>query len=1043
MNRSPALAVLAAASVLLAAAPARSAGAVDAPAPSQLVHDVWTIDDGLPQNSVLAVRRTRDGYLWLGTEAGLVRFDGARFVVHDTRSTPELGGDLVNVLHEDRDGALWIGTMGGLARLAAGRFRHFTEADGIPSGIVADIVEDRDGRLWVSTVDGLFVRGEGDAFRPWTPANAEPLPPAAALAVDGRGRLFAGAGNLLFEIDGDARIEHGWVEHVGAGNSVHHLLTTLFADRAGTLWFGGRDVLGRFADGFAPIAGAPAALQGATVTLLREDRDGALWAGTHDGLFRIDGDRIDRVLPAGLDAGADIDALACDPDGSLWIGTTGQGLHRLRPGIFRAYGTPEGLPHDHVAVVREGRDGRLRLGGPAGLAVLDPATGAIEAERALDGSTVLALHEDARGAWWAGTPEGLIRLEAGKVDRFDLEDGLPGLVVLSIGEDREGRLWIGTTGGVAHASSTPRPRFEGVSAIGANSFVFWIHAARDGRLWFAARDEGLWSFDGSAWRHAEGIPSSLVLSIREDEDGTLWLATIDAGVVRFRPGAATADGAATSVGAGQGLPSNQIYASLDDGRGFVWMSSNLGIHRVRRDALVAAADGAAVPLSCGTFGPHDGMRSRECNGGTQPCAWRAADGRLWFATTGGAVVVDPAQVPAKEPSRARLETVTFDDSVRWEYVGGGEAAPGAALRLPPGRRDLVFRYTALGGDAPEAAAFRYRLEGFDADWVDAKTARAAHYTRVPPGRYTFQVQADGGEAASLPLALAPRFPETGAFRALLAAALLGAAGLGYRARVGSLRGRQRALEETVAARTRDLAESNRTLERRVAEGIDALRESERMAAYGQMVAGVAHEVRQPVFALRAASFVLADKLREREELAPQLRLLDRETQRIAALMEDLLEFARPAGLLRAPADVAALLQEARTVFEDEVSATGGANVPVHVSAYGAGEAAVDRQRLVQVLVNLMGNAAKHAAGITAIRLSARGADDAVGIEVHNDGSPIPPDALPRIFDPFFTTGKGSGLGLALVKRTVEQHGGSIAAASDERGTVFRIRLPRG
>lgn len=1029
----------ASASAALACAVAvTSSGAAPLP-PSQLVHEVWTTDTGLPQNTVQAMCRTRDGYLWLGTEAGLVRFDGARFVVFDTRNVPELPGDIVSSLCEDHTGALWMGTHRGLVRLADGRFRRFGEADGVPEQLTLEIVEDDHDRLWLSSAGRLLVN-EGSGFHPWRSAQGDSLSLTGAIVSDGKGGLYVGAGNLLYSVDGASITPRGWIERVPAGESVHRIMGALHMDPAGQLWFGGRAALGRYADGFHELAGPTASLAGGTVSALATDAAGSLWVGTHAGLFRLDGDTLVAVELPGLDASLSIECLLCEADGSVWIGTTGQGLHRLHGGGLVTFGPPEGLRNSTVSVVGAGRDDRLRIGGPKGLEVLDLADPARGPVRVLDAS-VLSAAEGSDGSWWIGTEDGLYRVGSERSGRYGLEDGLPGQVILSVGEDRDGRIWTGTTGGIGVSDAPVRgpghPVFHQDGTAPFGSFVFAIHRGLDGRLWFAAR-EGLFVRDGDAWEafdESHGMPPRAdVLFLDEDPDGTLWATTVGSGLLRLR------EGRVVSITRAQGLPPDPLYAVLFDDAGFAWISCARGIHRVRRDDLDRVADGTQASLVCEAFGARDGMRARECNGGTQPCVDRDTHGMLWFATDGGAVCVDPSRLSTRSPSSARLESVVFDDSSRYTYIGGGTGAVPDRLRLPPGRRDLTFAFAALGGDDPAAATFRYRLDAFDPEWVDAGSSRSAHYTRVPPGRYTFRVRTEAGAESALALELAPRFRETRAFPALLATALLGFGIFGYRARVGALRRRERALERTVADRTRELAESNRTLERRVAEGVAAQRESERMAAYGQMVAGVAHEVRQPVFALRAAAFVLADRLRDREELAPQLRMLDRETQRIAALMEDLLEFARPAGLLRVSTDVASLVEEARSVFADETAALG-ITVPVLVDAPAMPEIPVDRQRIVQVLVNLMENAAKHAAGISAIRLVARRSEAGTEIEVRNDGTPVPPDVLPRVFDPFFTTGKGSGLGLALVKRTVEQHGGTIAVTSDANGTTFRMRFP--
>jgi signal transduction histidine kinase len=356
--------------------------------------------------------------------------------------------------------------------------------------------------------------------------------------------------------------------------------------------------------------------------------------------------------------------------------------------------------------------------------------------------------------------------------------------------------------------------------------------------------------------------------------------------------------------------------------------------------------------------------------------------------------------------------------------------------------------------------YQYRLEGgSEGGWAGPTAERTVHFANLSPGRYRFlvtAVNADGVESdrpASVSFEILRPLWQRGWFVGLTALLAAGVAGGAYRARVASLHRRQAELARQVAERTRDLLEakrqleeSNRTLEERVERGIAALREAERMAAYGTLVSGVAHEVRHPIFSLQAATYVLGEKLRERDDLATQLRILDRETKRMTALMDDLLEFAKPSALSLAEADPASILREAEETFRSAAAEPKPEVVPT--SEQGLPRIQVDRRRLLQVFVNLMENARKHADGITTITLSAAAARDPEGAPsgvvfvVTNDGAGMPEDVVRQIFEPFYTTARGTGLGLAIVKRVVAEHGGTIDVESaPDRGTRFTFSIP--
>jgi signal transduction histidine kinase len=521
----------------------------------------------------------------------------------------------------------------------------------------------------------------------------------------------------------------------------------------------------------------------------------------------------------------------------------------------------------------------------------------------------------------------------------------------------------------------------------------------------------------------------------------LWIGTYGGGLSRFK------DGNFTEYSVREGLQDAIVYQILEDSKENLWLSGNKGIFRVSKQELNNFAEGKIRSITSVAFGLTDGMKAIECSGAHQPAGWKTRDGKLWFPTVKGVVMIDPENIPTNTvPPPVYVEQVKID---------GGSIDMNKQAELEPGKKDFEFHYTALSYLDPSKVKFKYKLEGYNDDWIDADTRRVAYYTHIPPGEYRFRVVACNNDGvwnetgAAFEFSLKPHFYQSGWFYGLGVLILISLGPGVYLLRVRQLKARQHELEGIVAARTKELKELNESLEQRVQDGVKALAESERMAAYGQMVAGVAHEVRHPIFGVRTAAYVLKENFEDREQAVAMLDTIERETKRMMELMNDLLDFARPKPLLLAPTNPEQLLEEVVRTYRAEHDP----QFPNIVLAPNPAlpEIVIDRGRLMQVLVNLIQNAAKHAEGLTTVTLSMEVADGAphVGegpaelcIRVRDDGAGIAPEHLTRIFEPFFTTGHGTGLGLAIVQRIVKEHGGVIRAESEPgRGTTFSICLP--
>ncbi len=732
---------------------------------TQYAHDVWRDRDGLPQNTVQAIVQTRDGYLWLGTEAGLARFDGVRFTVFDRKNTPELRHDHVLALSETRDGSLWIGTRrGGLTRLRAGGFTTFTTADGLPNNTVRTLCEDASGRLWVGTNGGLSSY-EAGRFLAHPSSDRLPGGGVRALWADGDGSLWVGTVSGLAHLSGTSVATY--TRRSGLRNES---VRAIRRGRDGSLWVGTEGGgLHRFRDGRIEVFDAGAGLRSDLVRAIAEDRDGNLWVGTDDTGIRRLADA--RFASLGRRDGLSSDivkAIYEDREGSLWIGTEGGGLDRLKNGKVTTYTTREGLSNDFLRAILEDRRGVLWIGTEGGgLNRLE--NGRFRSYTTRDGLSsnfVTALFEDGRGDLWVGTEDGgLSRKTASGFETFRTAHGLPDDSVWAIEGEPDGSLWVGTSLGLsvlrqgAFTNHTARDGLPG-------SWIVALHRDRRGDLWVGFRYGALARRSGGrfvAYGAAQGFPAVEVSSFHEESDGTLWIAT-DGGLVRWR------DGRFTTFTTREGLVHDTLFAVLEDAQGRLWISSSKGIFAIPKSELEAVAAGRAKFVSPLALTTADGLEANQCTGDAQPAGWRRRSGRLWFPSVAGAVEIDP-------------QGLAFNRLAPPVHVEGLTTERGAVpldrpARLPPGTQDLTIRYTALSLLSPEKVRFRYRLEGYDSHWIDAGSRREVQYTSLPAGDYSFRVIASNDDGvwneagAQFGFSLLPRFHETRSF-AVLCVALAG------------------------------------------------------------------------------------------------------------------------------------------------------------------------------------------------------------------------------------------------------------------------------
>jgi len=643
----------------------------------------------------------------------------------------------VNGICQDDSGALWIATNLGLNRYEGGKFTTFSIRGGLPSDEITSVLAARGGIIWAGTPRGL-ARYEKGRFTAFTPQEGLPKEGVRCLTEDASGTL--------------------WIGTNGGGLCAYKK---------------GRFTLYTVKDG----------LPSDEIQALCEDRDGNLWIGTETaGLARLRQGVFDRyAVKEGLTDNA-VWSLLEDREGSLWVGTFGGGLNRLKDEKFTTYDASAGLSNSTVWAVYEDAARTLWIGTDGGLNAYRDGRFTVYSKRdGLPHDSVTSLVEDREGALWVGTSGGgLACLKDGRFKVYGEREGLSHLNVFSLCEDREGTLWIGTNGGGLNRFKDGKITVFGKKEGLTDAYIRALLEDRDGTLWIGTNGGGLNRYRDGVFTHftkADGLSDDFIRALYQDKEGTLWIGTRSGGLCRMR------DGKTRAFRMADGLLSDVVYQILEDTRGNLWLSCNKGISRVSKEDIEAFDAGKIPNIPSSNFGRADGMKSPECNGGTQPAGWKSKDGRLWFPTIRGVVVIDPQHIRTNDlPPPVRIESVVVDGKPDRSSDGGAEGTAGKArvIEVAPRSDRIEFHFTALSFQDPERVRFRYFLEGHDEAWSDLAGGRErlVAYTNLPPGRYTFRATACNGDGVwnqagdAVALRLNPRFRETPAFYALVVLGLL-------------------------------------------------------------------------------------------------------------------------------------------------------------------------------------------------------------------------------------------------------------------------------
>jgi ligand-binding sensor domain-containing protein/signal transduction histidine kinase len=1048
---------------------------------TQYVVDTWQTAEGLPLNSVEAIARTPDGYLWIGTQEGLARFDGNRFTVFDRSTEAALPDKWISALYVDVSGRLWIGTRGGMAIFENGRFSPYNQVASLMHASIRVILKDSTGRIWVGTETGL-VEIDGESSRVFGTADGLRDSSIEALLEDRNHVLWVStATGGLHRLVGD-KIE---TPQVGLDASAGRV-SAMYQDRDGSLWLGtqsGRLYQGTGNQGRVAMIGQ---VQGA-VRALMQDRDRNLWITTYGGgLVRLRNGSL-ASLKSSRFASNDLHSLYEDNEGSLWIGTYGDGLLRLRDAKVASFGETEGLDGSSAWTIIPRARGGIWIGTDAGLSAYDGKSFQhIAAPTGFDKVRVRSLLEDRQGNLWVGTDgAGVYSRNGDRVTIFDRRNGLSGTSVKSIAEDREGRIWLGTDMGLDVFEHGKITSMQHLLQLSGPSIIRLLHEDSSGKLWITTQAQGLFVIDGSTTRHyglTDGLPSTGVSAIYEDERGFVWLGTTD-GLAVWRAGKII------SLAGAAGPLHETILRVLEDDRHQMWFTTNRGLVSVSRETLDALATGDSVSPSFHVYGIADGLRSAEFDGGNNDAGCRTPDGRLWFPSNRGIVAVDPLHIRTNSvPPPVQIEQVTVDAKSLPNLSG---------LKVNAGQQQWEFHYTALSLMAAQQARFKYRLEGFDEQWIDAGNRRIAYYTRLPAGTFTFHVIASNNDGVwnnsgtTFSFTVKPHFYQTWWFILICAALVLLLARAWHQWRVRQLRRLADTLSAQVADRTRDLKMANQQMR----EAQDTLVTTARQAGMAEIANNVLHNVGNVLNSVNVSAELIGSKLRDSKSagLAKAVSLMNEHSSDLGAFITaDERGKALPGYFNKL---VAALAQEKQAVADElnsltksvdhikEIVATqqsysGATSViePVQVKdlledalRMNAGSIAhhqisivkdfaevplvpLDKHLMLQILINLIGNA-KHALNggsqqphqmTLKVDIADTSGPPRLRIRIEDNGEGIAPENLTRLFAHGFTTRKnGHGFGLHSCALAVKEMKGSITAFSDGlgRGAAFVLELP--
>jgi len=1009
----------------------------------------WNLEDGLPSNWVVAIYQIEDDpALWIGTPTGLARFNGVEFNLENWRNHDNFK-EGAWAFGRDDQGRLCVGTknQGVLVRGETGEFT----LTGTENLEVRNLITDHQGRMWIGTPRGLFLRGKYELESVSYGALENAF--VTAIYEDFAGNIWIGTqDDGLFVIGPEPNDEM-------LQFSSEKTIYSIQSDAKNRLWVGGKDGISVYDAGqevfhFTVDDGLPSN----TVRALHLDSVGCLWIGTENGIIRA---KDDRLIPNKAGSPFDGDFITCffeDQEGSLWVGSKYQGFAQIWTGKFTVYSEREGLENEVVNVAYEDYD-KLLIGTNSGLYSICDGRVQVEYGETLGDLRIRDVFRDSHGSLWVCTYSGLYCINPnGHVKLLGVDQGLPSSLVRQTLEDRNGNLWVGTRSGLAMISDSGVKTW--ISPELRNDLILHIYEDRGGRIWIATDGGGIACYENGAFRwftKEDGLANDVVFKIYQDMSGIYWLATAN-GISIF-------DGInIQNIGSQDGLPSNAVFQIMEDSQGWIWLTANEGVYRIKKSVLgkyLATKD--MKPLEFQRFGLLDGLKTYQMTGVGESCVLR--DGSICLATAKGVAVLNRSEASdyRSNPS-VYIESIT----VNGEFIEIPVQRNALNFEIGPGVKRLEIKYTSTSLISAKTAMFSTQLKGFDESYSDSNDRKVV-YTNLNPGVYHFLSRTKGNDGnwsephSGITFVVKPYLIQRkwfiGVFFLPFALVVYGI----YRFRTLQLRHQRSELEKKVRERTNEISRQKEIIEQKNTEieknnrdlqhNNAALKKLSEEKSY--LLGIAAHDIRNPLGNIVSLSEELKITLGAGNQHAGELVDLIKDSgEHLLDLLKSILQsIAVESGSVLLNREKEDLVQLLDSVVNVSFSYAAEKQQRIIVSCPGKIIGYVDGLRIRTAMDNYISNAIKYSPENSEIRILLQeslidGIRWAV-FEVSDEGPGLNEDDFKHVFGRYATlsakpTGNeiSTGMGLSIVKQTVEDHGGKVGVENNPyKGAAFFFKIP--